>query len=134
MDGPDEPAPAGEREREWRRLGELLEGLLDLAPDAAARALGRLDPADAALRPRLEAALAAARAEDDGPLSGAAVERFAALLGEDRGATAATEGGPGATDLGPWRIEGELGRGGMGAVYAVRRADGLYEQRAALKL
>ena len=38
------------------------------------------------------------------------------------------------TRLGPWEIEGELGRGGMGTVYAVRRADGAYEQRAALKL
>ncbi len=36
--------------------------------------------------------------------------------------------------IGPWRIEGELGRGGMGIVYLAARADGQFEQRAALKL
>nr|WP_273544258.1 serine/threonine-protein kinase [Luteimonas saliphila] len=36
--------------------------------------------------------------------------------------------------IGAWRITGVLGRGGMGAVYAVERADGAYAQRAALKL
>lgn len=36
--------------------------------------------------------------------------------------------------LGAWRIDGIIGRGGMGTVYRVRRADGLYEQEAALKL
>ncbi|WP_190285767.1 serine/threonine-protein kinase [Montanilutibacter psychrotolerans] len=35
--------------------------------------------------------------------------------------------------FGPWRTEGVLGIGGMGVIYAVRRADGLYEREAALK-
>ncbi|HLA76657.1 MAG TPA: protein kinase [Vicinamibacteria bacterium] len=36
--------------------------------------------------------------------------------------------------IGPWRIERELGQGGMGIVYLATRADGQFEQRAALKL
>ena len=38
------------------------------------------------------------------------------------------------TKLGNWEIESLLGAGGMGEVYLARRADGLFEQTAALKL
>lgn len=37
------------------------------------------------------------------------------------------------TCVGAWRIEALIGQGGMGDVYKVQRADGLYEQEAALK-
>ncbi|MDH3206930.1 MAG: serine/threonine-protein kinase [Gemmatimonadota bacterium] len=40
---------------------------------------------------------------------------------------------PGAR-LGAWEVIGELGRGGMGIVFQVRRADGQFEQKAALKI
>jgi eukaryotic-like serine/threonine-protein kinase len=36
--------------------------------------------------------------------------------------------------LGPWRVLREIGAGGMGTVLLVERADGQYEQQAALKL
>ncbi|TRY32513.1 serine/threonine-protein kinase [Aliiglaciecola sp. M165] len=38
------------------------------------------------------------------------------------------------TLIGPWKIDKMIGRGGMGEVYLAFRADGLYEQRVALKL
>ena len=36
--------------------------------------------------------------------------------------------------LGAWRVVRELGRGGMGTVYLAERADGQFEQRAAVKV
>ncbi|HEV7764958.1 MAG TPA: serine/threonine-protein kinase [Thermoanaerobaculia bacterium] len=36
--------------------------------------------------------------------------------------------------IGAWKITGILGRGGMGAVYAVARDDGAFQQHAALKI
>jgi eukaryotic-like serine/threonine-protein kinase len=36
--------------------------------------------------------------------------------------------------VGPWRVLGLLGRGGMGVVYLAERADGAYEREVALKV
>ena len=36
--------------------------------------------------------------------------------------------------VGPWRLKRELGAGGMGVVYLAERADGQFQQQAALKL
>lgn len=38
------------------------------------------------------------------------------------------------TVIGSWQVQSHLGRGGMGDVYRAERADGLYQQSAALKL
>ena len=45
-----------------------------------------------------------------------------------------TQGLPSGTLIGPYRVERELGRGGMAVVYLARRADGEFEQSVALKL
>lgn len=37
------------------------------------------------------------------------------------------------TRLGPWCVDGIIGLGGMGVVYAAHRADGMYEREVALK-
>jgi eukaryotic-like serine/threonine-protein kinase len=41
---------------------------------------------------------------------------------------------PEGTRVGPYRVEGEVGRGGMGSVYRARRADGAFEQTVAVKV
>jgi serine/threonine-protein kinase len=41
---------------------------------------------------------------------------------------------PPGTPVGSWRILRKIGQGGMGAVYLAERADGQYEQQAALKV
>ncbi len=40
---------------------------------------------------------------------------------------------PSGTQLGAWCIDGVIGLGGMGVIYAAHRADGLYEREIALK-
>lgn len=40
---------------------------------------------------------------------------------------------PDGTRLGPWCVDGIIGLGGMGVIYAAHRADGLYERQVALK-
>jgi len=73
----------------------------------------------------------AADARDGAPFSG-----DAAAWGQAMNARADDAGGEAmlGRQLGAWRITGVIGRGGMGAVYAVERSDGAYAQRAALKL
>ncbi len=48
--------------------------------------------------------------------------------------TAAAGEPPAGARIGAWRVLSRLGQGGMGTVHLVERADGAFEQRAALKL
>jgi len=104
------------------RYAEDFERLRQLPPAQRAAALAAL-PLDEAARSTLQRLLAAdAAAELDDPL--------ARLLG--RGAASLAGALP--RRIGPWRVTGELGSGGMGTVLLAERTEGGFEQRVAIKL
>ena len=115
-----------------RRALQIFDEVADLDPGERASRLGELCAGDATLRARVQALLDA----DAGP---GAAEPFSGNLAE-WGAALAGGGVDDAQDrmlgrgIGAWKIVGIVGRGGMGAVYAVERSDGAYAQTAALKL
>src|SRR5215208_6061952 len=110
----------------WKRVTELMEAALELAPGDRAAFLDEACGTDTSLRDEVEALLSSDQNAEgflDGLLEGAT-----ALLG-DRQAPS-VEGAM----IGPYRIVRELGRGGMGAVYLAGRADDTYRKRVAIKL
>ena len=115
----------------WDRWGEvdrLLEAALDLPPDQQAAFIvdrERDDPAVGALLRRLVANAAATSGRADTPAE--------SLVGQALGTTEDPDLAPG-TAVGRWLIVRRRARGGMATVYEAERADGAYEQRAALKV
>lgn len=109
---------------DWKRTQEVFLASADLPVAARRSFLDRACSGDPELRREVESLLAADR--DGGESIATAVARAAQeLLGGDPLIGAR---------LGHWRIEREIGRGGMGAVYLATRDDGDYRQQAAIKL
>jgi eukaryotic-like serine/threonine-protein kinase len=111
-------------EGRWERIEELFETALQLTPAERDRLLAEACGGDDDLRLEIEAMIDAATSD-----RALALERLAPAE------TAAAPLDPMVGALvGSWRVVGLLGRGGMGTVYSAERADGHYQQRAALKL
>ena len=108
----------------WEKIQELFLAAADLPPAEQRSFLDRACADDPQLRREVESLLAS---DADGGESIAAAVTGAAqeLLGGDPLIGAR---------LGRWRVEREIGRGGMGAVYLATRDDGDYQQQAAIKL
>ena len=104
----------------WARVEALFDAALALPPADRDAFLDRETAADAALRDEV-AALLEADAE-----AGAFFDRAARDV-------AARGLGPG-DRVGPYRLTGVLGEGGMGTVYRAERADGAFERALALKV
>ena len=110
---------------EWADASPHLEVLLALdgeARQARLEALARDDPARGA---RLRQLLARLQALDD--------SRFMAVPAS---AAARRESEPtpsSGRSVGPYRLDHEIGRGGMGSVWLAHRADGRYQGRVAIK-
>ncbi len=123
-DAPPDPAAA-----RWARVSVAFDAVADLPAADRPAALDRLcvgpdGRPDAALRAEVESLLGAdADATTDDAFGSGPLD-----------ASALVDGGPVEGErVGPWRVLRPIGRGGMGRVDLVERADGAYAQQAALK-
>ena len=115
----------------WRIVGSIFDRVVDAAPADRANLLDELCAGDASLRRDVEQLLAAdvsAQSFDGGVDSARGVAAAEWASGVDEKTWRTHE------RIGPWRVLSELGRGGMGIVLLAERADGQFEQRAAVKL
>ena len=113
----------------WQRLSRLLDEALDLPADAQAPWLAALAANDAALAAQVARMLAQASPSPELPVFETLLRQ--ALLHEGQAAPVPELAGH---RLGAWQLQHKIGEGGMGQVWLARRADGLYQQDAAIKL
>ncbi len=105
----------------WQQIKRIFDEAVELAPSEQGVFLDAACGSDASLRREVERMLAADPADD---LEESAFSLF------DRAEGAAFRG----RRIGHYRILEEVGRGGMGAVFAAVRDDGEFEQKVALKV
>jgi tetratricopeptide (TPR) repeat protein/tRNA A-37 threonylcarbamoyl transferase component Bud32 len=108
---------------QWPQFSALLYAALDLPLEGRAHWLDSLAPEHAHLRAGLERVLKSAARQD-----------ISAFLQEPViPDSECSEFAPGQS-IGPYTLERELGRGGMGEVWLAARSDGTLDRRIALKL
>ena len=111
----------------WERLNEIFHAAVALPARERTSFLENACAEDMGLRAEVEE-LIAAHERAGGFIETPAFAGAGAWLEEDIRAPVA------GSRLGSYRVEREIGRGGMGAVYLAQRADGQYEQQVAIKL
>jgi eukaryotic-like serine/threonine-protein kinase len=112
-----------ESNEKWQHLSRLLDQVLDLDAQERAGWLEALGKSDPEMAEMVSAALAAKEREGfTGFLAGSAIN----LEGIGESTLVGRE-------VGPYVIDAEIGRGGMGSVWKAHRTDGLYESLVAIK-
>jgi eukaryotic-like serine/threonine-protein kinase len=109
----------------WQRLQELFHSASEIDASRRERFLEEACPDDEELR-RQALSLALAADEEKGSLSDLVAET--AVMVQQSGEPQV------GTRLGPYRIDGSLGRGGMGSVYLASRADDQFRKQVAIKV
>ena len=107
-----------------QRALALFDELVELDPVQRATRLRTLADEDAALHAEVQALLVADN--DDGMFARSPATLLSAEGTDDDDALLERR-------IGPWRIAGVIGHGGMGAVYRGERVDGGFQQQAAIK-
>lgn len=110
----------------WKKVEELLNSALEIEPANRQKFLDQISAED--LRREVESLLDAERKAEKFLTFGAIA--FAADFFDDDDMPDALAG----RKIGNYKIVGELGRGGMGAVYLAQRDDGKFQQQVAVKL
>ncbi len=118
---PETQSPEAQSPEEWARLRRILEVAIPLGPDQRQAVLDQRCGDDLSLRSQLESLI------DAHDAAGTFIDQ-PALAFEDPGEALV------GTSLGPYRLDGLLGRGGMGTVYLAQRADRTFEKSVAVKL
>ncbi|HRI05154.1 MAG TPA: serine/threonine-protein kinase [Pyrinomonadaceae bacterium] len=111
----------------WNQVKDILSQALEIEPDGRRAFLAKVS-ATPEIVAEVESLLAFEGAAAD--LMDAPAIAFAQAFLDDDGPDNALLG----QHIGVYKIIGELGHGGMGAVYLAERDDGKFEQRVALKL
>ncbi len=111
----------------WNQVKDLLNQALEIEPDGRREFLAKVN-----VTPEILAEVESLLAYEDAAtgLMDAPAIAFAQSFLDDEEPTNALLG----QHIGVYKIVGELGHGGMGAVYLAERDDGKFEQRVALKL
>ncbi|HEU4511138.1 MAG TPA: protein kinase [Pyrinomonadaceae bacterium] len=114
----------------WRQVEEIFQAALDLTPEDRSRYVSEVCASDTALRRDVESLLSqydSAGELLDEPVYGNTELSVLESFVEEKDPMIGRR-------LGSYRIEREIGRGGMGAVYEASRADNEFNKRAAIKL
>ena len=110
--------------KNWKKIKEIIGEVLELAPSERQKFLSEFDDET---RAEVESLLAFEE-ESESAMNLSAVEFSKDFFDEDEQNRLIGQ------QIGNYKIIGELGQGGMGAVYLGTRADGKFEQKVALKL